>query len=113
MWLEGDELVYLLETHHQGIEPKECSNIEKHWPCQLLLGNCFWREGFEAAFRPKDNNSPQVAPIVEGGTIQSKKSPSILYRTSASSSPGRVGSFRWRGGRGNPGLAEPMGVKGG
>ncbi len=35
MWLEGDELVYLLETHHQGIEPKECSNIEKHWPCQL------------------------------------------------------------------------------
>lgn len=52
MWLEGDELVYLLETHHQGIEPKECSNIEKHWPCQLLLGNCFWREGFEAAFGP-------------------------------------------------------------
>ena len=52
MWLEGDELVYLLETHHQGIEPKECSNIEKHWPCQLLLGNCFWREGFEAAFLP-------------------------------------------------------------
>jgi hypothetical protein len=53
MWLEGDELVYLLETHHQGIEPKECSNIEKHWPCQLLLGNCFWREGFEAAFGPE------------------------------------------------------------
>ena len=52
MWLEGDELVYLLETHHQGIEPKECSNIEKHWPCQLLLGNCFWRKGFEAAFGP-------------------------------------------------------------
>ena len=35
MWLEGDELVYLLETHHQGIEPKQCSNIGEHWPCQL------------------------------------------------------------------------------
>ena len=34
-----------------------------------------------------------VTPIVERGTTQSQKSLTVLYRTSASSSPGRVGGL--------------------
>jgi|GEM_PF-3291995 len=48
-------------------------------------------ERAEAAFGPKDNNPNYVGP-----RLGPKKSLTVLYRTSPSSSPGRVGSFRWR-----------------
>lgn len=58
-----------------------------------LLGICFWREGFEAAFGLQDNKPVEVMPIVEGGTIQSQKSLTLLYGTSAKSSPGGAGEL--------------------
>ena len=48
---------------------------------------------FEVAMGPEDNKPIRVTPIL--GT---KKSPTVLYRASAGSSPGGVGSFRWWGG---------------
>ena len=43
---------------------------------------------FEVAMGPEDNKPIRVAPIVG-----SKKSPTVLYRTSAAISPGRVGEL--------------------
>ena len=62
----------------------------------LTTSNFLLVEGFEAAFGPEENKPVEVTPIGEGGTIQSHKSLTVLHRASASSSPGRVGSFGWR-----------------
>ena len=59
----------------------------------LTTSNFLLVEGFEAAFGPEENKPVEVTPIVERGTIQSQKSLIVLYRPSASYSPGGVGGL--------------------
>ena len=62
------------------------------------IGNCFCRERVEVAFDPENNNPIQADPILE-----TKKSPTVLYRSSARCSPGRVGGGDEGGGDGGGG----------